>query len=576
MNAGIALPAKVGSILFQALGQKGLPLPQTAGFNVALLGSPGAPLEILSSETTGPNQRFLEQLNEIIQVLSSSTTAARPPEPLPSGPVIPGLEGLRHSGLQPELEPVDLLPLSEKPAKLSLPLHRSALLARPPEGDSEPGLPGPPLLQSEEPIGAPRLLLPAPVYLVHAPVFPVRAPVLPTEEDYGVAPSPDSVPAPIQTDPGQPAIPVTSNVRQPLVSGVLPEDTASWSFFLPQVHPTTPEPEPEPSVPPGSAKDNSHGPLSSSSDQPSSMLRLNPPTQMFSDTATDSTTQSTTQILLSPAVAEASTAMQQSPIPLERSTVTPLPIEPERTFPVQHRLPVHQSSQPSVRTEAETSAPGSTDSNGVSDFSLSPTLSSTTHPKEPGNRSNLLQPQTDELSINEEVLSQRTGADRPSIESLSQIPAQTPRETGTEVTQPKTRLVEEVARVIVESRESADITRPIEVRLHLDPPDLGIIRVRLSLVEDRLNVQILIREDGTRQLFEHHLPQLREKIDGSGIALDSFNVGSDDEGTAGQWLEQEPTWTVWDDERSEQEKTQVRLDSPPSSRFGSDTIDLLA
>jgi flagellar hook-length control protein FliK len=68
-----------------------------------------------------------------------------------------------------------------------------------------------------------------------------------------------------------------------------------------------------------------------------------------------------------------------------------------------------------------------------------------------------------------------------------------------------------------------------QVRVQLQPPELGTVRVELTA--DRTNAveaRIVAERDEVRQLIERNLPQLRESLSASGIDVSGFDVSTQD------------------------------------------------
>lgn len=64
------------------------------------------------------------------------------------------------------------------------------------------------------------------------------------------------------------------------------------------------------------------------------------------------------------------------------------------------------------------------------------------------------------------------------------------------------------------------------VELRLDPPELGRVTVRISMVGDEARVAFTAAQGGAREALEAALPKLREMFDQAGLSLGDAQVGS--------------------------------------------------
>jgi flagellar hook-length control protein FliK len=73
------------------------------------------------------------------------------------------------------------------------------------------------------------------------------------------------------------------------------------------------------------------------------------------------------------------------------------------------------------------------------------------------------------------------------------------------------------------------LTRPdgsSEIRLRLDPPELGSITLRLTLKDDHLYARVELQNSDLRQSVENLIPRIREALAGDGLSLDRFDIDS--------------------------------------------------
>ncbi|MDD4891131.1 MAG: flagellar hook-length control protein FliK, partial [Phycisphaerae bacterium] len=64
------------------------------------------------------------------------------------------------------------------------------------------------------------------------------------------------------------------------------------------------------------------------------------------------------------------------------------------------------------------------------------------------------------------------------------------------------------------------------IRLHLDPPGLGQLRVELTLASNSVKVSLLPTTESTAQLLTGQLHQLRESLESRGLAVGQLQVES--------------------------------------------------
>ena len=104
-----------------------------------------------------------------------------------------------------------------------------------------------------------------------------------------------------------------------------------------------------------------------------------------------------------------------------------------------------------------------------------------------------------------------------------------------------------------------------EVRVRLQPPELGVVRVELTSDQNNMMVEarITAERDEVRQLIERNLPQLRESLSASGVEVGSFDVYTQDPGGApfGESAESSSNGSAWG--RAEPEEQQLTASSGP-------------
>ncbi len=84
----------------------------------------------------------------------------------------------------------------------------------------------------------------------------------------------------------------------------------------------------------------------------------------------------------------------------------------------------------------------------------------------------------------------------------------------------------------------------VEFRLRLDPPDLGRVRVHLISTGDELRGHLIVADDSVRRLIESQLPELRQRLQSVGVAVERFDITADS-GGGQRNAQQGPPSTEW-------------------------------
>jgi flagellar hook-length control protein FliK len=100
---------------------------------------------------------------------------------------------------------------------------------------------------------------------------------------------------------------------------------------------------------------------------------------------------------------------------------------------------------------------------------------------------------------------------------------------------------DQVREAILGRVDEVNRTGRAEIRLRLEPPELGTVRVHLSQCEEGVHGRVVVQEETTRQLLEAQLPALRHRLAEAGISLGRFEVAR--QGTGGHHQGQERAWT---------------------------------
>lgn len=90
----------------------------------------------------------------------------------------------------------------------------------------------------------------------------------------------------------------------------------------------------------------------------------------------------------------------------------------------------------------------------------------------------------------------------------------------------------DLGRVMVSLTQQAQQLGPQNAEIRLDPPQLGPLRIVLSVVDNVAHATIYAAHAQTRLTVEHALPQLQQQLAQSGLSLGDANVS--DQGFAGQ------------------------------------------
>ena len=73
------------------------------------------------------------------------------------------------------------------------------------------------------------------------------------------------------------------------------------------------------------------------------------------------------------------------------------------------------------------------------------------------------------------------------------------------------------ARLYIEGNKSA-------IKLHLNPPELGSLKIEFEVVDEQLEAKILVERSIVKDIIERDLPRLREQIANADIDLGKFDV----------------------------------------------------
>jgi flagellar hook-length control protein FliK len=79
-----------------------------------------------------------------------------------------------------------------------------------------------------------------------------------------------------------------------------------------------------------------------------------------------------------------------------------------------------------------------------------------------------------------------------------------------------------------------------EARIKLNPPELGALDVKISLLADKTFVQLTAHNSAARDELSQSLPRLRELLSANGLELGGATVSGGHDGRAGRYSGAEP------------------------------------
>jgi hypothetical protein len=88
-----------------------------------------------------------------------------------------------------------------------------------------------------------------------------------------------------------------------------------------------------------------------------------------------------------------------------------------------------------------------------------------------------------------------------------------------------TPMVEQIGRAMDTQVRLAVKDGTAEFHLQLNPPELGSIHVHLSASADGIVARLIVANDGTRQLIEGHLNELRQRLQAAFVGFTGGNPG---------------------------------------------------
>jgi flagellar hook-length control protein FliK len=98
----------------------------------------------------------------------------------------------------------------------------------------------------------------------------------------------------------------------------------------------------------------------------------------------------------------------------------------------------------------------------------------------------------------------------------------------------ETRIPDQIAASIIARSELVVREGHTEFHLHLEPPELGSVRVHLTATDRGISARLFVHEPSARQLIQSQLESLRQRLKEAGIAVGRFDVAGNDAGSQKQ------------------------------------------
>jgi hypothetical protein len=103
-----------------------------------------------------------------------------------------------------------------------------------------------------------------------------------------------------------------------------------------------------------------------------------------------------------------------------------------------------------------------------------------------------------------------------------------------------------------------------EFRLHLHPPDLGPLRVHVSMREGEIHGQLYVLDDTLRRLLQDQLPELRQRLEALGLNAGQWEIAPDPSGSQPDTL-----WSSWQQTEAPAQEISTLWDDPPDHSLAS-------
>jgi flagellar hook-length control protein FliK len=96
---------------------------------------------------------------------------------------------------------------------------------------------------------------------------------------------------------------------------------------------------------------------------------------------------------------------------------------------------------------------------------------------------------------------------------------------GAEAAGAAASVAEQIGHAIQTRLESAPDEGRIDFHMSLEPPELGQVRVQLTLTNQTLSARLVAQDDATRQLIQSQMDSLRQRLQETGFGLGQIDVG---------------------------------------------------
>lgn len=116
--------------------------------------------------------------------------------------------------------------------------------------------------------------------------------------------------------------------------------------------------------------------------------------------------------------------------------------------------------------------------------------------------------------------------------------------------QPRAAVSDQIKDAILARTEELRQSGQTEIHLQLQPPDLGPVRIHLSMGADQVHARVVVQEEAARQALENQTAALRDRLSEAGITLGQFNVTRDGTG--------------WQFQQGPDQQSELQLSPPPS------------
>lgn len=107
------------------------------------------------------------------------------------------------------------------------------------------------------------------------------------------------------------------------------------------------------------------------------------------------------------------------------------------------------------------------------------------------------------------------------------VPTGNTNTAGPTAAQPNGSPADQLSHALVTQASLINYEGRTDFHLRLQPPQLGNVQIHLTATDHTVSARILVNQEGTRQLIEGQVQQLRQSLANSGLVLGSFDVTHD-------------------------------------------------